>query len=405
MPPASAPTRAPKTLLALVGGGLMALAPLSIDMYLTAFSAIAADLKCPAGTVQLSLAVFFAGVTVGQLVYGPLADRFGRKPPLLAGLAVYVLSAGACLWVGDGSQLVALRLFQAIGASAGMVISQALVHDSFPPQESGRMFSMLMLVMGVAPIVAPTLGGGLLALAGWRSIFGVLAAFGLVLLAAVAWLVPETGGAHAEVKLSRAFHVYGSLFTKPSFAWLMGARGFANACMFAYITAAPFVFVKMLGFSAQQFGLVFGLNALALLVGSQLNGWLLRRHSLTRLLAASMALFAVGALLIVASGFLPLSFWFVFPPLFVTLLALGMIMPNATALGLVGHGPHTGSASALAGSVMFGIAFLVSGAISALPLPGILPMTLSVAACACLAVAMYLAGRRHRRGPAAAAPA
>lgn len=389
-------------LFALVGGALMALAPLSLDMYLTAFNPMAGDLKAAPALIQLTLALFFAGVTLGQLLYGPLADRLGRKPPLVMGLTLFVLASVGCALTTDPWVLVVLRFLQACGASAGMVIAQALVHDVFERNQAGRVFSGLMLVMGIAPVVAPLLGNLFLAWGSWRLIFFFLAGFGLLTLGAVAFFLPETKGPNPQIKLSRAFAVYGSLFKKRHYISLVFSRSLVYAGMFTYITASPFIFMNLLGISGTSYAFLFGANALALMAGSQVNGFLLRRHAMEKLLHFSLVAIFFSGLLVLVSGLLPLNLWVLFIPLFLTMFFLGAIVPNATALGLVGHHEHTGSASALMGSLMFGLGFGASSLVSLFTMTNAVVMTGGIALCMALGFAIYLGGKG--KGPGRGEP-
>ncbi|MEO8627136.1 MAG: multidrug effflux MFS transporter, partial [Betaproteobacteria bacterium] len=232
--------------LTLLLGALTAFAPMSIDMYLPALPTLQNQFVIDAGSVQLTLAVFFIGLALGQALYGPLADRFGRKPPVLIGTAVYVLASAGCVFAPTIHSLIALRFAQAIGGCAGVVIARAIVRDLCDAQDSARMFSLLMLVMGVAPILAPLAGGYLLLLWGWQSIFWALALFGsLCLLATLIWL-PETRPADATYGngIGAALRGYRRLFQDRSFLSYTLAGGFAQAGMFAYISGSPSVFIQ-----------------------------------------------------------------------------------------------------------------------------------------------------------------
>jgi len=394
--PSSPLTKQSSLRFSLIGGALMALGPLSIDMYLPAFASIAEDLNARPAAIQLSLAIFFAGITIGQLLYGPVSDRFGRKPPLIFGLILFILSTAACLFIHNAGALVVLRLFQAIGASAGLVISQVLVKDAFEPQRVGRVLSGLMIVMGIAPIIAPMMGGFVLAVASWRLIFVCLSMLGLFVLLAVIFILPETAKPNPDIRFSRVFHVYFNLLKDPYFLRISLSRNLANAGMFAYITAAPFIFIKLLGISTQNFGWVFGANALAIMLGSVLNGRWLKRHAMERLLSMATVGILGSGVLVVISGFLPLNTFVILVPLALFMFTLGVIMPNSTALALAEQKAHTGSASALLGSMQFAIACLVSGAVSAASNGNVHAMTIGIGVCALLSFASYFFKRQQQ---------
>jgi len=340
---------------------LIAIAPLSIDMYLPAFPAIEAELGGPGGEAEFTLASFFIGISLGQLFYGPVSDRFGRKPPLYVGLAVYIAASLGCAMAASLEALAAWRFLQALGGCAGMVIARAVIRDRCAAQEAARAFSMLILVMGVAPILAPLLGGWVNGAWGWRALFLVLAGFGLLCLALVHSAMAESRDTrHAEpLSLTRSLADYRRLLGERGFLGYTLAASFASAGMFAYIAGSPHVLIEIYGIPPEHFGWVFGLNALGFIAASQVNARLLRRYALTTLLRRSLRLTAATAL--VLAGFALLGE----PPmlpllvmLFVFMASLGMVNPNANAAALASHGQIAGTASALMGTLQFGGAAL-----------------------------------------------
>ncbi len=364
---------------------------MTTDMYLPSLPTLAREFGATGGAVQLTLAAFFIGLAAGQLLYGPLADRYGRKPPLYAGIVLFVAASALCALAPTLDALVALRFLQATGCCAGIVISRAVVRDLFEAHEAARMFSLIMLVMGVAPILAPLAGGYLLVLLGWQSIFWALALFGaLCLLAAAAWL-PETRAPHAAVALSRALPGYLLLLRDRRFLGFTLAGGLAQGGMFAYISGSPQVFIDVYGVPAQHYGWLFGLNAFGLIAASQLNRRLLRRMGPQAVLdrAASVnAALGVVLLLLVATG--GLGFAGILLPLFGYVASLGMIFPNSQALALAEHGVRAGTASALIGTLQFGVAGIASSLVGALYDGSALPMAAVIAVCGVLAL---LSGR------------
>lgn len=337
-------------------GALTAIGPLSIDMYLPAFPAIAQEFAAT-GRVELTLASFFTGLALGQLFYGPVSDRFGRKPPLYAGLALYVagsLGAGAA---GSLEALVAWRFLQGLGGCAGMVIARAVVRDRCTPSEAAQAFSLLMLVMGLAPILAPLAGSHLLLFSGWRSLFIVLATFGATCLL-LAWhgLGESLRQPLPGLEVGRVLRAYSGLLRDPHFRGHVLASGFAFSGMFAYIAGSPFVLMQLFGLEARTYGWVFGANALGLIAASQLNARLLRRGRLDmqQLLRHGLAAAALAGLVLLALALLDrLPLPLLLCGLFLYIASLGFISPNASASALAGHGHQAGTASALMGALQF----------------------------------------------------
>jgi MFS transporter, DHA1 family, multidrug resistance protein len=350
-------------------GALNALAPLSIDMYLPALPAIEQNLLAPAGTIGLTLAAFFVGMAVGQLFYGPFSDRFGRKKPLYVGLALYVLASVACAASSTITELIVFRFLQALGGCAGPVIARAIVRDRCNARESARAFSMLTLVMGLAPILAPVLGGLLLTWVSWRWLFLVLSAFGVICLLSVHWRLEETHDTHAAepLALGNVLRDYARLAVNRTFLGYTLSGGLGMAGMFAYITGSPFVFIELHHLSPQQYSLVFGANALALIAASQLNAQLLKRFDLTLILRRALWIPpAAGAALLLMSllpAGLNANWWMLWGGIALFLAALGFISPNSVAAALATHGQQAGTASALMGSLQFVLATLTGTAV------------------------------------------
>ena len=379
--------------ITLILGALTAFAPMSIDMYLPALPAIGRSLGADTASVQLTLSAFFIGLAFGQAIYGPLADRFGRKGPLYFGLIVYIAASIGCALAADIEALIGLRLLQALGGCVGIVIARAVVRDLYGHQESARMFSVLMLVMGVAPILAPLLGGYVLIWLGWRAIFWVLALFGLSCLIAAALILPETRPAHTvKPNVFSAIAGYGQLLVDRRFIGYTLAGGLAQAGLFAYISGSPFVFIEVFGVPAQHYGWLFGLNALGLIVASQINRRLLSRRTPDELLKwanLANALFGIALAGIALSGVggLPLLLL----PLFGYVTALGFTFPNAAAGALAPFGDRAGSASALLGSVQFGIAAVAGAAVGLLHDDTAMPMAGVICVCGLAALAAHRA--------------
>mgnify|MGYP006167453409 CR=1 FL=1 len=264
--------------MVLILGALSAFGPLAIDFYLPAFPAMAQAFATDEKHVQTTLAAYFLGLSIGQLAYGPVADRFGRRKPLLFGVALFTLASLACAYAPNLDTLVLARFVQALGGCAGMVLSRAIVSDKCDPVASAKVFSQLMLVMGLAPILAPMLGGVLVNLAGWQSIFLVLSLFSAACLLAVSLGLPESLPADMPRQpLSGALRQYLRLLNDRVFLGHALTGGIAIAGMFAYIAGSPFVFIELYGVPAEHYGWLFGSNAAGFVIMAQVNARLVLR--------------------------------------------------------------------------------------------------------------------------------
>ncbi len=369
---------------------LTAIGPLSIDMYLPSFPAIADDLATDGGSVQRTLAAFLVGLAIGQLFYGPLSDRFGRKPPLYVGLGIYVLASIGCMFAPNVETLIGLRFLQAIGGSAGMVIARAVIRDRSDTRGAAQALSLLMLVMGLAPILAPLVGGMLLTFTGWRGTFAFLSIFGAVVLAAIVTRMEETVQAAqaARISLGSVIANYGRLLRDRHFLSCAMASGAATSGMFAYIAGSPHVFIEQYGVPPQYYGLLFGLNAIGIIGGAQVNARLLRKHAPHRMLRAALwglPIASVGGL--VLSLTMGIGLPVLMACLFLYIGCLGFIGPNATALGLSGQGPRTGAASAMLGTLQFVCGTLAGVAVSLSPAQNETSLLAVMAGCGLLAFA------------------
>ena len=389
-----------QNIIILLLGGLAALGPFAIDMYLPGFPAIAEDLNTDIAHVGLSLTSYFIGISVGQLIYGPLVDRFGRKKPLIVGLSIFVMAAVGCAFVPTVEWLIALRLLLALGGCVGMVASRAVVRDVFPVQEIPKVFSMLVLVMGVAPIVAPTIGGFVTATFGWRYIFVVLASIGAVTLLAVGTFLKESKGPDPTLSLKpdKVLGEFIGVLKNRSFLTYALAASAAQAGMFAYISGSPFVFMEILDLSETQFGWAFGMNAFGYISGSQLNRLALKRKTTAQVtLIAGSVQFLLGAFLLISTiiGFLPTFGTLIL--IFSYMFSLGFIAPNATALALEPFARNAGSASALMGSFQMAIGALASVLVSVFHNSTAIPMTAVMFGATIISVSLLLGFRRYTK--------
>lgn len=387
------PPTAPHLILLL--GAMAAFAPLATDMYLPAFPAIAAGLPAEPAAVQRTVAAFFAGMAAAQPVFGPLADRFGRRPPLLAGLAVFTLASVGCALTRDIGWLTCWRFAEGLGGCAGMVMARAIVRDLAEGAAAIRLMSRLMLVMGLAPIIAPSVGTLLLAVAGWRAVFWLLAAYGALLMLAVALALPETlaPARRHRAGLPGILGTYGRLLADRRFLGHALAGALPMAGMFAYIAGSPFVFMELFGVAPGSYGLCFGLNAFGIMLAAQLNGWLAGRLAPGRLLRATLAVMAgIGLALLVAAG--AGSFPAIAGLLFLYVAGIGICMPLASALAMGPHGRTAGSASALIGTLQFGLGALAGALVGVLHDGTAWPMAGLIAGCGLSAVlALRILGR------------
>ena len=386
------PSRSSSRWLLLLGA-IVALGPLAIDMYLPAFPAI--ERQFGAGA-QFTLSGFFIGLVLGQLFYGPISDRVGRRTPLLVGLAVYALASLACVFAESLLQLTALRFLQALGACAGMVLSRAVVRDRCSPTEAAQAQSRLILVMGLAPILAPSLGGLLLKTADWRSIFLVQAAAGVLLLVwAMRALEESHGHEHRSDELSvrQVLQTFRALAGERRFMGYTLSSGLAFTGMFAYIAGSPNVLIQLKGLDPASYGLVFGANAGGFIAASQVNARLVRRTDMNFLLRRAIVLpgmVTVSLLIAELSGHLSLPM--LLGGFFLYLTSLGFISPNAGALALASQPQRrVGAAASLMGSLQFALATAVSAWLAVWQRPDAIPLMTVMSVCGVGALTLHRA--------------
>lgn len=370
--------------LGLILGALTAMGPLAIDLYLPSFPTIASELGTSVAAVQVTAATYFIGLAAGQIIYGPLTDRIGRKPPLFFGLVLFILASIGCAFATSVEQLAALRLLQALGGCAEMVVARAMVRDFFDERDSIRVISLLILVMGLAPILAPLIGGQLLLAFGWRSIFLVLAACGTACLVPVALALPESLPPERRRRESPRvlLATVAGLLRDRTFMGYTLAGSLVISAMFAYITGSAFVFIEVFGVPADRFGLFFGTNALGLVVASQVNGRLVQRMRGREILARVLPVTAIAGVVLVvnaATGFG--GFAGILVPLFVCVTSVGFVVPNSVVLAMTPHGRVAGTASAAIGVLQFGLGAGAGALVSALYNGTPLPLAAVMAGC------------------------
>jgi len=381
----------------VVLGALSALGPFSIDMYLPGFPFIARDLKTDVAHVGLTLTSYFIGISIGQLAYGPMLDRYGRKAPLIVGLIVYIASSLGCALSRSVDSLVALRFFLALGCCVGMVGSNAVIRDLFSGNECARALSTMAMVSGIAPIIAPTVGGLVVASLGWRCVFLLLTAIAAFVLLAVKKTLLRTKGPDPFISLrpKQVARGYLHVFGEPRFALYVTTSAVATGGFFTYISGSPFVFINLFGFTATQFGWVFGINSCALILGNQVNRMLLARwegpHIVVRMLAIQSVLALVmltgtltGLLPRMAAVSLIISYTFCY----------GFVNPNAVAQALLTFSRNVGSAAASYGSVIMISGALASALLSYLQNGTAAPMAYMMTGCALIALVLASAALR-----------
>lgn len=383
---------ASRLMMVLVLGSLTAFGPLSLDMYLPSLPKIAEELQTSTSLVQLSLTSCLLGLSAGQLLAGPLSDVQGRRKPLLIGLIVYIVTSLLCALMPSIWGFVALRFIQGVAGAAGIVIARAMVRDMYSGTEMTKFSSMLMLVNGAAPILAPIFGGQLLEVTSWRGVFIVLGAIGVLMLVAVLLKLPETLPAERRAPggLTQTLSTFRGLLTDRNFMGYALSSGLVSAAMFAYISGSPFVIQNIYGASPQMFSLFFAINGLGIIIAGQITGKLAGRVSEKKLLIIGLGIAVFGGISLLAMILIGAGLAAVLPPLFLVVSSVGIVSTTAFSLAMQNQAKAAGSASALIGLLSF-----VSGGIVA-PLVGIggsgtaVPMGVVIALAEIGAILCYL---------------
>ena len=394
-------TRRGDLLIILILGALSTVSPFSIDMYLPAFPQIARDLGTTPAEISLSVSGYFIGLALGQLFYGPLLDRFGRKKPLYGGLSLFVVASLGCMTVRSPGLFIAFRLLQALGGCAAQVGAIAMVRDFFPVEQSARILSMLILVLSVSPFFAPTIGGYVTTTIGWQWIFVILAGFALGVMALL-WLVlpeghkPDPGISLRPGAIVREFL---NILALPQFHTYAVGGAFAFAGLFVYVTGAPIIFIDAFHVGPRAFGLIFAGIAFSFIGGSQFNIWLSRRHQDRKIFhTAVICQNVIMPVILLGTAF----GWYGLAANVALLLCYlpfcGIAYPNAAALALAPFTKNIGSASALLGFLQMGIGALASTGVGVLHASSSLPIYAVMAATALIGLAILLANRKHVSG-------
>ncbi|HEY0045184.1 MAG TPA: multidrug effflux MFS transporter [Flavobacterium sp.] len=388
--------------LILILGSLTALGPFSIDMYLPGFSAIAADLNTSVNNVSLSLSSYFIGIASGQLLYGPLLDKFGRKKPLYLGLIVYSLASLGCIFVTDINAFILLRFIQAVGSCGATVAAMAMVRDLFPVKDTPKVYSMLMLVVGLSPMLAPTIGGYVIAGLGWHVVFLILLAMGLLILLAARLGLPKTRPADPTISLKPKpiLHNFYHVLREPQFYTYACSGAIAFSGLFTYVAGSPILFMDIFHVDEKTYGWIFAFMSLSFIGSSQLNSVLLRKYRSEQLVFAALFLQClIAGLFLLAAYYNLLDLYQTIGMLFLYLACLGLSNPNTAGLSLAPFSRNTGSASALLGAMQLGLGALASVAVGIFVKDSMIPMVAIMAVGTVLAILVLIIGRRNIAEP------
>ena len=381
--------------LILILGALSTISPFSIDMYLPGFPAIARDLDTTIAVVQLSLTSYFIGIAAGQLLYGPLLDRFGRKKPLYAGLGIYIFASLGCALTNSAESLIGMRFLQAVGGCAGMVAAQTLVRDLFPLNKTAQAFSWITLVIAVSPMIAPAVGSYVSVTFGWEAVFIILSLLTSLILIAVYFVLPK--GKEADISLSLlpapVMRNFLTVIRQPQFLLYTLAGGIATAAPFAYIAGSSDVFMNIFNVSEQEYGWIFAFIAFFIIGSTQLNHLLLKHFSSGQIIKATLIYQAViGVILVTGTWFNLYGKYGLVSLIAVFLAGQGLTNPNANALSLAPFSRHVGSAASLAGSFRMGMGGLVSALVSLFHNGTAMPMVGVMVGCTLLGFVILLIG-------------
>ena len=389
-----------RRILILLLGALSAIGPFSIDMYLPGFPFISKALHTSAGTVAYSLSSFFLGISLGQLIFGPLLDKFGRKKPLLAGLLVYIIASFGCMLATSVETLIICRFFQALGACAGFVAPRAIVRDEFPLAENARIFSMLVLILGVSPMLAPTAGSLIVTRFGWQAVFLTLMILGIILFIGTILILTDKPQPENVFSLrpSAITANFLSILKTRQFIKFTLINAFSSSGFYCYLSGAPAVLMGQYGISEKEFGYLFGLIAFGLIGSSQANRYLLKYFSSPGIVQTAGIVQAISGLV------MSLAVYFIHPvlPVLVSLLFIliccqGLTTPNATAMALSPFTKNAGSASALLGTLQMGLGAIASALVSSGISRNALPMATGMLVCGTLAFTFsFLPGTASR---------
>ena len=386
-----------KRLIIWILGALATVTPFAIDFYLPAFTEIAQDFNTTASTISLTVSSYFIGMAIGQILYGPLLDRFGRKPPLYFGLVIFILASAGCMQSKSVEVMVALRFLQALGGSVAWVAAVAMVRDFFPVEESAKVFSLLILIIGLSPLLAPTLGGFVVTLWGWQAVFIVLCSIALFVLVLVLMFLPEGHKPDPTVSLKPKpiILTFIEVIRNPQFATYTFSGAFAFATLFIYVAGSPVIFMEIYKVSPQVYGGIFALLSVGFIGGSQLNIFLTRTYKSQQIFRVALMFQVITSFLFlvcVANEWIGLYATIGF--FFTCLTCVGLINPNANALALAPFVRNIGSASALLGCTQIGVAALASSGVGIFNSGDIVPVIALLTATTSVAFIILFVGLR-----------
>jgi DHA1 family bicyclomycin/chloramphenicol resistance-like MFS transporter len=378
---------------ALILGFLSAVGVSALDIYLPSLPSIAKDFNTDGSTLQLSLTSYFIAMAIAQMVYGSVSDMYGRRPPLIAGMTIYVIGAIGCALAPSVHALIAFRFIQGLGAGAGAVIARAIVRDLHTGPEAARLMSLLMLVFSISPLLAPLAGSFIVSVGTWRDIFWVLTAFGVLGAFLVTFILNETRTKEKrlESSLSGAFRNYGLLLIDPYFMGVVGIAAFGMSSYMVYVSNSSFVIIEHFGLTPSAYGIMFALNAIPFFVFSQMNARLARRYGLRRVVRTAALLYSSMMVLLLATRLAGIDNFVVMT---VLLLAgygfLGLVVPSSAVLALEAHGRIAGTASALMGTLQFVAASIVTALVSLFFDGTSMPMIAGIGLCSIMVVMFSL---------------
>lgn len=384
--------------LILILGSLTALGPFSIDMYLPGFAGIANDLNTSVANVSMTLSSYFIGISAGQLLYGPLLDRFGRKKPLFIGLLVYILASLGCVFVTDIDTFIGLRFVQAIGSCAATVASVSMVRDLFPVKDIPKVFSLLMLIVGLSPMLAPTVGGYVTEYYGWHVVFFILMCMGILILLAAEIGLPTTFKPDTSISLKPKPIItnFLTIIKEPQFYTYAFAGSIAFSGLFTYVAASPILFMDIFKVDAKTYGWIFAFMSLSFIGASQLNSFLLKKYSSEQMIFGSLIVQTCVSILFLALAMNSLlGLYETITLLFLFLACLGISNPNTAGLTLAPFSKNAGSASALMGAIQLGLGALASFAVGVFVKNSMLPMVLIITVSTVLALIILILGKRN----------
>lgn len=347
---------------------LTALEPLSIDLYLPGFILISEAFGTSITNVQISLSTFLGGFAIGQLLWGPLADKFGRKKPILVSLAIFIVASIACIYVKTVEQLWVVRFIQAIGGCGGVVISRAVVTDYFDKSDTLKIFSLLALIMGIAPILAPIAGNGLLTLFSWKALFVVLVVLGVLMFVLTLFVLPETHTSRiaTATQQTNVFKDYWKILRVKKFFIYSLIAGIANGALMIYVANGPFLIMEQGGLSNNVFSIVFAVNAFGLMLASYLTTYLQKHIPINKLVKLSIVFMFTMSAVLLAFMWMNVPIYLILVALFFYVFPIGVLFPTTTELAITPFVDHSGTASALFGSIQLLVAFICSIASNAL---------------------------------------